>query len=192
MLSTLSLTQMTRRPDYSCKAMRVPKKSKPEAEIRTLNADSFIDWFNAAEIRALNENRHDLFKELKDTRGPTFGFKCEAPWERWTKKRIMKVGVLRGSLGDSPREEGATRLRSASDDASFSSTSLGIPSRAASRDFLRETATRDTAPERIHGSVFGWLRRFCFKVFIPNQTKAQRVGNWIWSLDISQARVRSV
>jgi len=170
---------------HSYKAMRMPQKSAPVAAISTLNADLFTDWFNAAKIRALNENHHGLFK---DTWGgctvPTLrdnhGFRLEARWERCPKKRVVKVGVLHGSSGDSPSEEGSTPLPSARDDASCAGTFLGTPTFAPSRDFfLRETATNDTySPRGKQGSVFGWLRRSYLKIFISKQGKAseERVG----------------
>ena len=165
------------RLDHSCKAMRVPRKSAPAAEISALNADLFTDWFKAAKIRALNED--PFFMEPMDTRGecavPTLhgnhGYKLEARWDRCPKKRVMKVCVLHGSSGDSPWD-GPTLLSSASDDASCASTSLGTPSRAPSRDyFLRETKDA-RSPQGTQGSVLGWLRRSYCKFFMTNQPTA--------------------
>jgi len=94
------------------------------------------------------------------------GFKLESLWQPSARKQVIKVAVLHG---DSPRDDCATPLPSASDDTSCASTSLGTPS----RDSLRETATEPNSPQAYHGSAFGWLKTSYLKFFMPNHAQVE-------------------
>jgi len=149
------------------------KESRPRAKslygMHRNNKDGWLSPHSASFV--------ELFRS-KGKRGaceaPTLrsnqGFMLDSLCEPSTNKRVIKVAVLHG---DSPREEGAMPLPRANDDASCASTPLGTPS----RDSSRKTATSDThSPEGIKGSISGWLKTSCLKIFMPTNAKEKNTN----------------